>query len=299
VTGGIGTTHLSAVAIVLALIPALGSPLMTPAMAESAPGNGSDVIEFQGTVVSARIAEIAPSFDGSLYKIHFLPGQLVEKGALLFEFRPTEKELLIEKERARLQRAAAELRLADVTFKNKQMLHKRSVVSDQQLLEAEVARDIAAANAADASTSLRMAELILKEMKLFAPITGIISRSFVKEGAYITKVAREESSMAQITQQDPIQVLGEAPFDVYFRLREIRKTDEKVIERLQFSLILPNGNRFTHVGRIVAGGYEFNRETQKIEMLVEFPNPNYLLRPGLIVTLKSLIKSEGGNAPPP
>ena len=115
-----------------------------------------------------------------------------------------------------------------------------------------------------------MAELTSKEMKLFSPITGLISRSFVKEGAYLTKVVREESRMAQITQLDPIQVLGEAPFDLYFQIREVRKTDEQVIERLEFSLILPNGERFPHVGKIVAGGYEFNRETQKITAVRQF-----------------------------
>ena len=297
-TGVARTTHFSAAAVVLALITALGSALVPPAAAQSRPGRSSDVMEFQGTVVSARTVEIAPSFDGLLDKIHFFPGQPVEKGALLFEFRPTEKELFVERGRAQLQRAEAQLRLADVTLKNKQTLHKRNVVSDQDVLEAEVARDIAAANAAEARTSLRMAELTLKEMKLFSPITGLISRSFVKEGAYLTKVVREESRMAQITQLDPIQVLGEAPFDLYFQIREVRKTDEQVIERLEFSLILPNGERFPQVGRIVAGGYEFNRETQKIEVLLEFPNPDYLLRPGLIVTLQSRNKLDDRTSPP-
>jgi RND family efflux transporter MFP subunit len=296
VTGVTRTTPPAAV--VLALIAALGSALVPPAAAQSRPGRGSNVLEFQGTVVSARTVEIAPSFDGLLDKIHFFPGQPVEKGALLFEFRPTEKELFVERGRAQLQRAEAQLRLADVTLKNKQTLHKRNVVSDQDVLEAEVARDIAAANAAEARTSLRMAELTLKEMKLFSPITGLISRSFVKEGAYLTKVVREESRMAQITQVDPIQVLGEAPFDVYFQIREVRKTDEQVIERLEFSLILPNGERFPHVGKIVAGGYEFNLETQKIEILLEFPNPDYLLRPGLTVTLQSPNKSDERTSPP-
>jgi RND family efflux transporter MFP subunit len=297
-TGVTATTRFSKLTIVLALVSALLSALMPLAVAQRGPGGNDAVMVFQGTVVSARTVEIAPSFDGLLHKIHFFPGQLVEEGALLFEFRPTEKEFLVESSRAKVQRAEAQLRLANVTVQNKTTLHKRNVVTDQQLLEAEVERDIAAANAAEARTSLRMAELTLKEMKLFAPITGLISRSFVNEGAYLAKVVREESRMAQITQLDPIQVLGEAPFDLYSQIRELRKTDDQLIERLQFSLTLPNGERFQHVGKIVAGGYEFNRETQKIEVLLEFANPNYLLRPGLTVSLQSVNRSDDRAAPP-
>ena len=60
---------------------------------------------------------------------------------------------------------------------------------------------------------------------------------------------------------------------------------------MNFSLILPNGERFPQVGRYVGGGYEFEAETQTIVLWLEFPNPDYLLRPGLQVTLQSKIKS--------
>ena len=44
------------------------------------------------------------------------------------------------------------------------------------------------------------------------------------------------------------------------------------------------------MGRIVSGGYEFNRETQMIDILAEFPNPTYLLRPGLNVTVQIKVR---------
>jgi hypothetical protein len=80
------------------------------------------------------------------------------------------------------------------------------------------------------------------------------------------------------------------PFDVYVQSVELLKTTEQANQQRDVSLILPNGDKFPHVGRIVSGGYEFNRETQMIDVLAEFPNPTYLLRPGLNVTVQTKVR---------
>ena len=127
-------------------------------------------------------------------------------------------------------------------------------------------------------------------MKLYAPVSGVISRSFVAEGAFITKEAREQSGMALITQLNPIRVMYQIPFGVYAQTVEILKTGKQANQEREILLILPNGDKFPHVGRIISGSNEFNRETQMIDVLAEFPNPTYLLRPGLSVTVQTKIK---------
>lgn len=278
-----------AIAWRIALVVAAAGVCAHPAAAQ--PQETPSVLEYGGTVVAARETEIAPRFDGLLAKIHFAPGQFVNEGDLLFEFEPAEKELLLDVDRARRQRAETLLRLNELNLRNKQTLREKDVASQQQLLIAEGDRDVAAADAAEARTKERMAELTLREMKLYAPNTGIIGRPLVREGAYLTKTARDQSSMVVITQLDPIQVVGRVPFDVYLQRREILKTDEQAVERLEFELILPNGDRFAHVGHLVSGGFEFDRTTQTIAIAVEFPNPMYLLRPGLVVTLRSSVRA--------
>jgi multidrug resistance efflux pump len=46
--------------------------------------------------------------------------------------------------------------------------------------------------------NVQLAELALSQMKLCAPISGIVSRPLVKEGAYITKEARDQSRLATV-----------------------------------------------------------------------------------------------------
>jgi membrane fusion protein (multidrug efflux system) len=176
-------------------------------------------------------------------------------------------------------------------LKNKQDLRAKKIISETEVLEAQASRDIAAANVVEAGLTVQLSESTLKNMKLYAPISGIISRSFVDEGAFITKEARERSGMAQITQLNPIRVVYQIPFDVYVQSVELLKTTEQANQQRDVSLILPNGGKFPHVGRIVSGGYEFNRETQMIDVLAELPNPTYLLRPGLNVTVQTKVRA--------
>jgi RND family efflux transporter MFP subunit len=251
-----------------------------------------EVLEYKGTAAAAREAEVAPRLDGLLLKINFTAGQLVKEGDLLFEFGTTDKELSVALAQALLKQAEAQLRLAEVNLRNKQTLRTRNVASEMQYLEAEAERDMAAGKADEARANAQLAEIALQQMKLYAPISGIISRPWVNEGTYITKEARDQSRLATIVQLDPIHVVGRAPALMYFQRGQILKSLEEAAEQREFGLVLPTGDRYPYKGRLVAGAYEFDPATQTTEVTVEFPNPDYLLRPGLNVTLQSSMPEE-------
>ncbi|MGH1574357.1 efflux RND transporter periplasmic adaptor subunit [Methylobacterium sp. P31] len=268
---------------------------LLPAMAQEAPQHSdavADVVELKGTVAAARESAIAPRFDGLLGKIHFMPGQVVDKGALLFEFETVAKKLGLDRARAGLLRAEAQLRMAELTWKNQQALRARNVTPEKQLFDAEAAKDMAQAAVMDARAQVEGAEIALSETKLYAPFAGVMGRSFVREGTYITQSAREDSKLAVITQLDPILVIADVPYDVVRSRRGLRKTEPGYLKRFTVSLVLPNGERFPHEGKIIGGGYAFDPETQMLKTLVEFPNPDFLLRPGLEVTLLSGVRPE-------
>jgi hypothetical protein len=110
-------------------------------------------------------------------------------------------------------------------------------------------------------------------------------------------IARDQSRMATIIQLNPIQVVGEVPFEAYLQRRELLEnpanyieSHDKAIPQLEFTIILSNGEKYAHTGRRVAGTAEFNAETQVMAVVVEFANPEFLLRPGLNVTLRSSMR---------
>lgn len=264
--------------------------ILAEAQAQVPTNSAEQVKTFTGTLVPARTAEISPRYNGLLSKINFVPGQFVEQGDLLFEFRTTDQELMVEIDRSKLQRSEAQLEMAELTLKNKQGLHAKKIISETEVFEAQASRDIAAADVVEARLAVQLSESTLKNMTLYAPISGIISRSFVNEGTFITKEARERSGIAQITQLSPIRVVYQIPFDVYAQSVELFKTSQQANQQRQLALILPNGDRYPNGGIIVSGSNEFNRE-QMIDILAEFPNPTYLLRPGLNVMIEVRMKS--------
>lgn len=251
---------------------------------------------FKGIVAPARSYDIAPPFDGQIIKIHFVPGEGVEKGALLFTMDTTKEELELERDKAILAKAEAELRISEVLLKNSSELRKKDVVSERQYLEAEAKRDIAAAIVEQARVQVKGDEIKIKEMKLYAPFAGIMSRPTVAEGAHLMREARANTGMATITELNPIQVKASIPYEVYvehLKLLKLYKDSfdrSEALRRIEVLLTLPNGETYPEIGKIVGGGYEFDPQTQVMEVMVEFPNPALLLRPGLAVTLEGRLK---------
>ena len=120
---------------------------------------------------------------------------------------------------------------------------------------------------------------------------GMMGKPFVNEGVYITKQARAESRLVTITQLDPILVTGFVPYEVFASRRKVFSTDEAAKTALEYSIILPDGTEYPHKGKPSSGGYEFDRDTQRIIVTATFPNPRLLLRPGLEVTIRSRLLS--------
>src|SRR5262245_2584875 len=276
----------------LRIIPAFAvACLMIQATAAEQPTTPED-LEYKGTVAAAREVEVAPRLDGLLSEISFVAGKFVKKGDLLFTFASKTNELSLALAQAGLKQSEAQLRLAEVDLKNKKTLRARNVASEIEFLEAEAQRDIAAAKADEARANVELAEIALQQMKLYAPISGIISRPYVKEGTYITKETREQSRLATIVQLDPIHVIGQAPASSYYQRGDTQTSIEQIAAQREFTLILPTGDKYPHTGHLVAGAYEFDPATQTTEVTVEFANPDYLLRPGLSVTLQSSIRAK-------
>jgi len=276
-----------------------GATITWPLATRAQQPDANKVYEYKAKVVAAREVEVAPRIDGLLNKIDFTPGQIVKNGDLLFEFSSSSKQLSLDAAQARQDLMEAQLRLAEVRLENAQTLRARNVSSKMQLLETQAERDIAAANVEEARANVGLAKKALGYTKLFAPIDGVISRPFVKEGTYITMAARDQSRMATIIQLDPIQVVGEVPFDAYLQLRELldnpanySEIHDKAMQQLEYTVILPNGEKYAQTGRRVAGTAEFNATTQVMAIAVEFANPEFLLRPGLNVTLQSSVREK-------
>ncbi|NDW02033.1 efflux RND transporter periplasmic adaptor subunit [Salipiger sp. PrR002] len=258
----------------------------TPAAAQD---GAYEVVQFEGTVVPAREADITPIVSGWLRHIAFVPGQIVDEGDVLFEFAMPPAQYRLDLAKAQQDAAQAQLQEAIAEVKRAELLKDRDVVSEVELEKTIALRDIAAANLAAAEANVGLAGLGVMQMTQKAPFAGMMSAPMVRENGW-QDVGDGDITMAIITQLDPIQVVGEVPYDVYAARQKMFGSDQELIDGIALSLILPGGEVYPHEGRLVSGGYKFEAESQKMTVWVEFPNPELLLRPGLKVAIQSRVK---------
>jgi membrane fusion protein, multidrug efflux system len=208
---------------------------------------------------SQRHIKVCALENGFLEDIRVNEGQAVKKGDLMFKIVPTLYQ-------ARLDAELAEARLAELELKNTERLLKENVVSPNEvaLYDAKLAK---------AKAKAKLAEAELHFTSVRAPFDGIVDRlheqlgSLIKEGDVLTTLS-DNSVMW-----------------VYFNVPEARYLDYMAgvgqdNESRKIELVLANGSKFPHSGKIGAIEAKFNNETGNIPFRADFPNPAGLLRHG-------------------
>jgi membrane fusion protein, multidrug efflux system len=208
---------------------------------------------------SQRHIEVRALEDGYLETIAIKEGQAVKKGDVMFTVIPTLYQ-------ARLDAELAEAQVANIEYLNTEKLFKDKVVSQQELmlLRAKLTK-------AQARAKLAGAELGFTSVK--APFDGIVDRqheqlgSLVKEGSVLTTLS--DNSVMWVYFNVP-----EKRYLEYMAGMKQRKEDPRI------ELVLANGDKFQHPGKIGAIEANFNNETGNIPFRADFPNPDRLLRHG-------------------
>jgi membrane fusion protein, multidrug efflux system len=206
---------------------------------------------------SQRHIKVCALENGYLEEIRVNEGQAVKKGDLMFKIVPTLYQ-------ARLDAELAEAKLAELELKNTERLAKDNVVSQNEvaLYQAKLAK---------AKAKAKLAEAELKFTAVEARFDGIVDRlheqlgSLIKEGDVLTTLS-DNSVMW-----------------VYFNVPEARYLDYMAgqdKEDQKIELVLANGSKFPHTGKIGAIEAKFNPETGNIAFRADFPNHDGLLRHG-------------------
>lgn len=214
--------------------------------------------EYVAQIRAIQHIELRALERGYLTEIYVDEGQLIEKGAKMFQILPRIYD-------AELRRAQAEQDLANIEFRNTEMLAKKDIVAPPELAMAE-----ARLAKAKAERSLVKTHRDLTQVR--APFTGLMGRFEVRLGSLV-----EEGELLT-TMSDNSTVWA------YFNVAEAEYLDYKAQEDSQrhrpVQFRMANGQVFEHAGKIETIEADFNRETGNIAFRAAFPNPEGLLRHG-------------------
>jgi membrane fusion protein (multidrug efflux system) len=268
--------------------------------------------ELPGRTSPHLIAEVRPQVGGIIKQRLFDEGSDVQAGQLLYRIDPAPYEAAVASAEAALARAKTGKTSAEATLARAEAnltplrlkadrykeLAPVKAVSSQDVDDAEAAlhqgeADIQSARAAIlgaegdigvAEAALRTARINLAYTKLTAPISGRIGRSLITTGALVT--AGQSSPLATIQQLDPIYVdFTQSSAERLKLMEELNRGQLKKggTDLAKIRLVLEDGSSYPEQGTLKFSDVTVDPSTGSVTLRALFPNPLYLLLPGMFV----------------
>lgn len=154
-------------------------------------------------IESINEVSILPQVTGTVEKVLFEEGSLVEEGQVLFEIDPVKYQAAYELAKAKLDSAKANFVKAERDYNRQVKLSQEKFASKATFDTSESAYLQAKAAIEEAQAGLDVAQKDLAETKVTAPISGKIGKALVTKGNY---VVASSVVLAKIVQVDPVRI---------------------------------------------------------------------------------------------
>ena len=241
-------------------------------------------IELPGRTAAFRVAEVRPQVSGIVQKRLFEEGSPVKSGQVLYHIDPAPYGAAVQRAEAELQRAKAAAEVARLRAERFAPLARAGAVPRQDNDDVQATYRQALANVQGARAALDSARIDLGYTRVTAPIDGVISESFVTEGALVT--TGQAQALARVTQLDPIHVDIQRPTAEMLRLQrefEAGRLERSGPDSARLELILEDGGAYPHAGRLQFSGVTVDPGTGSVNLRATFPNARQQLLPGMYV----------------
>ncbi|MBU4200613.1 MAG: efflux RND transporter periplasmic adaptor subunit [Verrucomicrobia bacterium] len=249
--------------------------------------------EWIGTLDGMVNAKINAQVSGYLKSQNYTEGDLVRKGDLLFQIDPRPFQATLDKSQGELNQAQANLDLTAINVKRYTPLAKDNAISQQELDDAIQSNKGAQAALETCQAAVQQAELNLEFTKITSPIDGIAG---IAEAQVGDLVGPNSSELTAVSTVDPIKVYFPISEQEYLwamskRLAEGDDALKAAHTTNNLELVLANGQRYPHPGRIVLADRQVNIRTGTILLAGLFPNSQHVLRPGQYARVRLVVQT--------
>jgi membrane fusion protein, multidrug efflux system len=238
--------------------------------------------KYPATTIALKQVGLYAQVTGYITSINFTEGTHVHKGQLLYNLDERLYQAAVDQARANLRVDSGNLlqqqQDADRYLYLKQHNAVATQLVDHQLIALQNAKDSVQA----AQQLLKTALTNLTYSNIYAPFDGTIGISQVRVG---NLVSPGTTLINTISTDDPMAVdfyINEAQLP-HFQDLQLHKQAQ--IDSL-FTIILPNGQIYPYLGKIAIIDRAVDPQTGTIDVRLAFPNPQYLLRPGMSAVVR-------------
>lgn len=221
------------------------------------------VAHAMGTLV-ARSVEITPEIAGHVHAVYFTDGSFVKKGSPLIQL----DDALYK---AKYESTKAQLGFSENDYKRKMLLGKKGVIAQQAI-------DQAVADLNEKRANTQENAVMVSKMRLLAPFDGVIGKSKVDLGDYVTT----GQSLVTLTDTKHLRIEYNVP--------------EKYLPLLKVGQLV-NLVSSTYPDKEFSGKVSFispaiNTENRSVSLYADVSNDNDLLAAGMFMNVVQSLGTE-------
>ncbi len=168
-----------------------------------------DTVEITGEVVPIVLTEIKSEISGRVVRVHALPGVHVKAGDILVELDQTQLESELHEAQRLVEAAEISAQHAQRELRRQENLRTATVATEKDLLDAQVARDLAVNNLEVLRARLDSAKEHLAKTVIRAPHDGMILQHTLRPGQVIVGATSVSQGTVLMQVADMTQLLVE------------------------------------------------------------------------------------------
>lgn len=243
--------------------------------------------ELPGRVTPTRVAEVRARVVGIIMRRNFEQGSDVKANQILYEMDPQQFQIEVSAAEAALSKAEALFLYETQQYKRMEALAPTRAIAQQQLDLAVATVKQAEADVAARKADLARAKLNLEWTKVRAPLAGRIGPALVTEGALVGQDQIEFTHLATIQTINPIYVdFTQSSAELNQLRRDFESGNLEKMHAVSVRVVLDSGEIYPLEGRLLFSDSRVDPTTGQVTLRAQFPNPDYILLPGMYVRVQ-------------
>jgi multidrug efflux system membrane fusion protein len=231
--------------------------------------------EFSGKLRAIHHVEVRPRVGGTITKVLFEEGSIVQEGTPLFVIDPRPYEAAKDSVYAALQAAQSELKLAQTELDRATSLLEKKIIAKSRYDEVFNRHKVAQASLNAAKAAYRNAKLDVEYAHIKAPVTGRVSRAEITEGNVI-EAGNNAPILTTIVSNDKLYAEFDVDEQTYLQaVRHMRNAPMPV------EMQLASDENLTYEGKIHSFDNRLDATSGTIRARAVFENTDGLLVPGM------------------
>jgi RND family efflux transporter MFP subunit len=239
-----------------------------------------------GTTFPRAEAQIAAKAGGVINQIFVKEGDKVRRGQTLFRQDTQDAALRVQQAAAGLEAAKVQLRAVETEYTRTKSMYDQKAVNGMQWDQVVARLDGAKVGVQQAEVALDMARKAQADATVRSPIDGVVTAKLKSEGEMATMMP---PTIVLVIQDQSV-------LELRFRLPERALTEVKIGETVTAKIDALGVTRPAKVTRIQSA---VDARTRTIEVVAELPNPDGLLKTGLLAEVELPGATAAAATPPP